>query len=128
MKIIIATLIALVSVPASAECWIVKGMHGIDYAQRNNYEVEKDGFSGTFMISENGKDASIRYSGTDAGGITYMVLSPGTFIGISNEANGQAIENWNITQDGTVKMTKMINGFGGFDSVKAMVGKVSGKC
>lgn len=128
MKLLIFSYFMLASFGASAECWVVKDMKGANYAARNGYAFENDGFSGTFMISVDGKKASVRYSGNDAGGVEYGVISPNTIVGISDGENGKLIETWFISPDGNVKMTKMINGFGDFDSVKAMVGKVSGKC
>ena len=52
------------SFSVSAECWVVGDMHGISYSERNNFQPEEDGFSGTFIIKTNGEDASITYSGS----------------------------------------------------------------
>ncbi|WP_048224783.1 hypothetical protein [Citrobacter sp. BIDMC108] len=113
---------------ASAECWVVKDMKGVNSASHGDYNFEKDGFSGTFRISADGDKASVTYSGSDAGGLSYGHILPNTIIGVSNNENGQVVETWIIGKNGMVKMTKVINGFGDFDSVKAMVGKVVSKC
>lgn len=62
------------------------------------------------------------------GGLSYGHILPNTIVGVSNNENGQVVETWHIADNGIVKMTKMINGFGAFDSVKVMIGKVSGRC
>lgn len=118
----------LSSASASAECWVVKDMKGVNSASHGGYNFEKDGFSGTFRIFADGDKASIKYSGSDAGGLSYGQILPNTIIGLSNNENGQVVETWNIGKNGIVKMTKVISGFGDFDSVKAMVGKVASKC
>lgn len=56
------------SFSVSAECWLVKDMKGQTSISDNYRNFVKDGFSGTFMISVDGDKASVRYSGSDAGG------------------------------------------------------------
>lgn len=129
MKLIIAMAFFVFSFSVSAECWVVGDMHGISYSERNNFQPEKDGFSGTFIIKTNGEDASITYSGTDAGGMAYKALSKNSIIGIG--ANGETqrvIDSWVIHPNGTVLMSKTISGYGNMDSTKAFVGKVKRKC
>ncbi len=129
MKLIIAMAFFVFSFSVSAECWVVGDMHGISYSERNNFHPEKDGFSGTFIIKTNGEDASITYSGTDAGGMAYKALSKNSIIGIG--ANGETqrvIDSWVIHPNGTVLMSKTISGYGNMDSTKAFVGKVKRKC
>ena len=128
MKKLVSAALIMASFGASADCWIVKDMKGASYASHDNYGFEKDGFSGTFMISIDGNNASVRYSGGDAGGVSYGAILPNTIVGINNNQNGQVIETWAIGKDGVVKMTKIINGFGGFDSAKAFIGSVKIKC
>lgn len=129
MKLIIAMAFLVFSFSVSAECWVVGDMHGISYSERNNFHPEEDGFSGTFIIKTNGEDASITYSGTDAGGMAYKALSKNSIIGIG--ANGETqrvIDSWVIHPTGTVLMSKTISGYGNMDSTKAFVGKVKRKC
>ncbi len=129
MKLIIAMAFFVFSFSVSAECWVVGDMHGISYSGRNNFQPEEDGFSGTFIIKTNGEDASITYSGTDAGGMDYKALSKNSIIGIG--ANGETqrvIDSWVIHPNGTVLMSKTISGYGNMDSTKAFVGKVKRKC
>ncbi|EFC1284263.1 hypothetical protein CUV89_004737, partial [Escherichia coli] len=102
-----------ISFGATAECWVVGDMRGISYSERNNFHPEEDGFSGTFIIKTNGEDASITYSGTDAGGMAYKALSKNSIIGIG--ANGETqrvIDSWVIHPTGTVLMSKTISGYG----------------
>lgn len=129
MKLIIAMAFLVFSFSVSAECWVVGDMHGISYSERNNFQPEEDGFSGKFIIKTNGEDASITYSGTDAGGMAYKALSKNSIIGIG--ANGETqrvIDSWVIHPNGTVLMSKTISGYGNMDSTKAFVGKVKRKC
>lgn len=129
MKLIIAMAFFVFSFSVSAECWVVGDMHGISYSERNNFQPEEDGFSGTFIIKTNGEDASITYSGTDAGGMAYKALSKNSIIGIG--ANGETqlvIDSWVIHPNGTVLMSKTISGYGNMDSTKAFVGKIKRKC
>ena len=129
MKLIIAMAFLVFSFSVSAECWVVGDMRGISYSERNNFHPEEDGFSGTFIIKTNGEDASITYSGTDAGGMAYKALSKNSIIGIG--ANGETqrvIDSWVIHPNGTVLMSKTISGYGNMDSTKAFVGKVKRKC
>nr|WP_240760427.1 hypothetical protein [Escherichia coli] len=87
MKRLIAGMFLFISFGATAECWVVGDMRGISYSERNNFHPEEDGFSGTFIIKTSGEDASITYSGTDAGGMAYKALSKNSIIGIG--ANGE---------------------------------------
>ncbi|HFI9734475.1 TPA: hypothetical protein ACGSVI_000082 [Escherichia coli] len=101
-----------ISFGATAECWVVGDMRGISYSERNNFHPEEDGFSGTFIIKTSGEDASITYSGTDAGGMAYKALSKNSIIGIG--ANGETqrvIDSWVIHPTGTVLMSKTISGY-----------------
>lgn len=116
------------SFSTSAECWVVKDMKGVSSSSHSDYNFESDGFSGTFRIFADGDKASVTYSGSDAGGLSYGQILPNTIIGVSDNENGQVVETWNIGKNGIVKMTKVISGFGKFDSVKAMVGRVISKC
>lgn len=129
MKLIIAMAFLVFSFSVSAECWVVGDMRGISYSERNNFHPEEDGFSGIFIIKTSGEDASITYSGTDAGGMAYKALSKNSIIGIG--ANGETqrvIDSWVIHPNGTVLMSKTISGYGNMDSTKAFVGKVKRKC
>lgn len=129
MKLIIAMAFFVFSFSVSAECWVVGDMRGISYSERNNFHPEEDGFSGTFIIKTSGEDASITYSGTDAGGMAYKALSKNSILGIG--ANGETqrvIDSWVIHPNGTVLMSKTISGYGDMDSTKAFVGKVKRKC
>lgn len=126
-KFILASLL-LSSFCARAECWIVKDMKGVISSSHSDYNFENDGFSGTFRIFADGDKASVTYSGSDAGGLSYGQILPNIIIGVSDNENGQVVETWSIGKNGIVKMTKVISGFGKFDSVKAMVGRVISKC
>ena len=126
-KLLAVTLIVL-SAPSLATCWIVEGVSGSNYAKSESYKRLEDGYSGKFSIMIDGKRASVLYDGIDAGGMFYQALSKNTVIGVSGEPNKHAMETWLIQDDGRVLMTKTLSGFGGFDSAKAMVGKVTGSC
>ncbi|MEI7219130.1 hypothetical protein WCT79_19220 [Pectobacterium carotovorum] len=129
MKCVIAAMMALSSMSASADCWVVEEMKGTSFSERNAYKAESDGFGGTFMLSINGDMASVKYSGSDAGGVVYHALSPTSIIGLSSEGDTKrVVDSWVIQPDGKVLMSKTITGFGEFDSVKAFVGKVKSKC
>lgn len=106
MKQFLAAMFLFISFGATAECWVVGDMRGISYSERNNFHPEEDGFSGTFIIKTSGEDASITYSGTDAGGMAYKALSKNSIIGIG--ANGETqrvIDSWVIHPTGTVLMS-----------------------
>ncbi|MDU4094014.1 MAG: hypothetical protein E7H57_12180 [Pantoea sp.] len=124
----IASLLLACSFTSTAGCWTVEGMHGSTYAERDKYAREDDGFSGKFTILVNGKTAAVLYDGVDAGGMIYQPLSDHVVIGLSTVPDKHAMETWVIQNDGKVLMTKTISGFNGFDSAKAMVGKVTGSC
>lgn len=129
MKRLIVGALMLASFGASAECWIVEGMHGVNYSSRNNYAPEDDGFSGTFTIETTGDNASLQYSGADAGGVVYKAMSSNSIIGFSaNGDNQRVVDSWVIQPDGAVLMSKTITGYGDMDSTKAFVGKVKSKC
>lgn len=128
MKTILLLASLMSSFYANAECWIVEDLHGAIYSPRNDYKLEEDRYGGKYMIAINGDNASVTYSGIDAGGISYRAISPNTIIGLSTEPNRNLIQTWVIQNDGTVLMTKTADGFGQFDSAQAMIGKVSGKC
>ncbi len=66
MKQFLTAMFLFISFGATAECWVVGDMRGISYSERNNFQPEEDGFSGTFIIKTSGEDASVTYSGTDA--------------------------------------------------------------
>lgn len=66
VKQFLAAMFLFISFGATAECWVVGDMRGISYSERNNFQPEEDGFSGTFIIKTSGEDASVTYSGTDA--------------------------------------------------------------
>ena len=63
MRQFLAAMFLFISFGATAECWVVGDMRGISYSERNNFQPEEDGFSGTFIIKTSGEDASITYSG-----------------------------------------------------------------
>ncbi|EDJ8984934.1 TPA: hypothetical protein O7142_000928 [Salmonella enterica] len=129
MERFLAGVFLFISFGATAECWVVGDMHGISYSERNNFQPEEDGFSGSFIIKTNGEDASITYSGANAGGMAYKTLSENSIIGIG--ANGETqrvVDSWVIHPNGAVLMSKTISGYGKMDSTKAFVGKVKRKC
>lgn len=84
--------------------------------------------AGSFMITIDEKNSSVVTNGTDAGGIKYIPISQNTLIGLSQSDSGEAVETWSINNDGKVMMTKVLTGWGRFDSSKAFVGDVTGKC
>lgn len=126
MKKIIVAVLALASLPASAECWIVSNLKGSAFMKDDGYKRIDDGFSAPFKIAIDGKIASVVTGGADAGGIQYKPASAHSLIGISQ--SGDVIETWAITDDGKALMTKVTTGWGPFDSSKAFVGDVTGKC
>ncbi|CAI2140469.1 Uncharacterised protein [Serratia fonticola] len=128
MKKIIIAMLALASLPASAECWVVSNLKGSTFMKDDAYKRTDDGFSGSFMITIDEKSSSVVTNGTDAGGIKYIPISQNTLIGLSQSDSGEAVETWSINNDGKVMMTKVLTGWGGFDSSKAFVGDVTGKC
>nr|DAI72763.1 MAG TPA: hypothetical protein [Caudoviricetes sp.] len=129
MKLIIALLIASIPACATADCWIVNDMKGVSYSARNDYKLETDSFSGTFKIKIDADNSSVTYSGEDAGGVSYKPFSSTHLIGFGTDGNGGTMsESWSIQPNGVVIMSKIISGYGQFDSTKAMTGKVSGKC
>lgn len=129
MKLIIAAFAVFASMSASAECWVVGDMKGTTYSKVDAYRAEKDGFSGAFHITISGKNADVRYSGMDAGGVDYTPLSENTIIGVTGQGeSARAIETWAIMPDGNVTMTKTITGAGQLNGARVFVGKVKGKC
>ncbi|WP_193323350.1 hypothetical protein [Erwinia endophytica] len=72
--------------------------------------------------------AVVIYDGLNGGGMVYKALSSNVVLGLTTEPGKHAMETWVIQDDGTVLMTKTTSGFGGFDSAKALVGKVTGRC
>lgn len=127
MKWILALLIAA-PLSSIASCWMVEQVKGSSYSERNSYKQTDDGYSGKFTIVINGNNAAVVYDGLDAGGMIYRPLSANSVIGMTTEQGKHAIETWVIQNDGTVLMAKTMSGFGGVDSTKAMVGKVTGIC
>ncbi|CAI1109167.1 TPA: hypothetical protein ACSTLY_002273 [Serratia fonticola] len=128
MKRIIVAMLALAVLPASAECWVVSNLKGSTFMKDDGYKRIDDGFSGSFMITIDEKNSSVVTNGADAGGMKYIPTSKNTIVGLSQSDSGEAVETWSINNDRKVLMTKVITGWGGFDSSKAFVGDVVGKC
>lgn len=124
----LAAVAMLFSVSVHAACWTVEGVKGSSYSEREGYSRIDDGFNGKFTIVIDGERAAVLYDGLDAGGMIYRPFSDNVVLGLTTEPGKHAMETWVIQKDGTVLMTKTISGFGGLDSSKAMIGKVTGNC
>lgn len=127
MKISLCTLLLLLPLYSNADCWVAKNMKGTSYSQSEDYKRIDDGFSGTFMITIAEKNSSVVTNGIDADGISYLQISPNTLMGFSQSKTGAVVETWAIN-DSKVLMTKVMTGWGEFNSAKSFVGDVVGKC
>jgi hypothetical protein len=118
----------LMPVSSMASCWNVDGLKGSNYSAGDGYSRIDDGYSGKFTIMVKPNYAVVLYDGADAGGMVYRAISDRVIVGMTSEPMKNVMETWVIQNDNTVLFTKTISGYGSSDSVKAMVGRISGIC
>lgn len=127
MKFLFAACLALTSLSASAECWIVGNLAGTSYFKGDDYKPVLDKYNGTLMITIKGDQANVVTSGPSSLGIDYLSAASNTVMGVSSDPSRPVIEVWSINGN-KVTLTKSVSGWGKIDSVKAFVGDVVGKC
>lgn len=128
MKYVIAVLLALSSVSASADCWVVSNLQGQSQFSPE-YMLQKDKVPGVYHISIDDGKASLRLIGDkyDAG-LSYFPSSSTSMIGTSYGDGRSLIETWTITGDKKVIYTKSRANISTMNQVSSFVGDVTGKC
>lgn len=126
MKLIIATVVALASFGASAECWVVGDMKG--YTQfAPAYDTSEDVVVGVYHVNIDAERATLSADdGSYNSGLIYKPTSDSSMIGSSS--NSALTETWAITPDGKVFYTKVRIPQSGANQLSSFIGNVLGKC
>lgn len=112
---------------ANAECWVVENLSGVGSKQFNQYEFQKDGYSGkVFVLNFDRKSPSVTDSIMD-----YTLIGPTSMVGTYHTDLGVTIQTWQISTDGkkafmTINRTNTNSAMQ--DAVASFVGDVQRKC
>ncbi|HFP9378027.1 TPA: hypothetical protein ACHOY0_001627 [Raoultella ornithinolytica] len=112
---------------ANAECWVVGNLSGVGSKQYNQYEFQKDGYSGkVFVLNFDKNSPSVTDSIMD-----YTLISPTSMIGTYHTDLGLTIQTWQISTDGTkafMTLNRTNSNYVMQDAVGSFVGDVKARC
>lgn len=119
-------LFLLFSGSAFSKCWITGSFKGFEAKMHQAMKFEPAAMSmNKFVVNISGKKGSIVGSDLD----TYVVTGETSLIGVTITERGTTTETWQIDEaNALVYFTKSTLGYGQFDGVASMVGKVEGDC
>jgi hypothetical protein len=125
MKILIL-LSLLFSGNVYSKCWITGSFKGFEAKKHEAMKfLPAEMSKNKFVININGTDGSIVGSNME----TFIVTGDTSLVGISIMENGTTTESWQIDESNSlVYLTKSTLGFGPFDGVMSLIGKVEGDC
>lgn len=112
---------------ANAGCWVVGNLSGVGSKQFNQFEFQKDGYSGkVFVLNFDKKSPSVTDSIMD-----YTLIGPTSMIGTYQSDLGITIQTWQISTDGTkafMTLNRTNSNNVMQDAVGSFVGDVKAKC
>ncbi len=125
MKVLVL-LFLLFSGSAFSKCWITGSFKGFEAKKHQSMKFQvAEMTKNKFVINISGTEGSIVGSNME----TFIVTGDSSLVGISIMENGTTTESWQIDEvNGLVYFTKSTLGFGPFDGVMSLIGKVEGDC